>query len=116
MIKKSKLITIIAFLLLLAGCKDAEYFMNLKTIEHVKVKNIEEEREGKIEYTFVTYEKNGKEYETRFETPDDQGLADYYKSAKLFKKEIYLNLVVDKKGYIIVATLSEDNKHSKGVK
>jgi uncharacterized protein YxeA len=109
MIKKSKLLIIITSLLLLTGCsKDAEHFMNLKTIEHVKVKDIEEERVGKIEYTFVTYEKNGKEYEARFESTDDQGLADYYESAKLFKKEIYLNLVVNKKGYIVVATLSKE--------
>jgi hypothetical protein len=93
---------------LLAGCgTDAKYFMNLKTIDHVKVEDIRSKTVGKIAYTEVVYEKNGKEYKKLFASSEDQGLRDYYESAQLFEKDIYLDLIIDKDGYIVVATLSE---------
>lgn len=106
--KMSKLALALSSFLLLAGCTDAEYFKDLKTIHHVEVIDIDSHTKGKVSYTEVAYKYKGKKYERDFVSSEDQGLEDYYNSVKLFKDKIYLDLVLDRNKEIVVATLSEE--------
>ncbi|UYX56128.1 hypothetical protein M3Y14_34675 (plasmid) [Bacillus thuringiensis] len=102
-------------ILLASGCsKDAEYFSKMKSLSHVKVIDIGTTTVGKTSYTEIEYEYNDKKNEKRFADHEDNGLKEYYDSAKLFKKELYLDLVVDEDDYIVVAALSkEDSSNDK---
>lgn len=109
---KKKLLVALAGIgiLLTSGCsKDAEYFSKMTSINHVKVIDIGTTTVGKTSYTEIEYEYNNKKNEKRFADHEDNGLKEYYDSAKLFKKELYLDLVVDKDGDIIVASLSKED-------
>lgn len=109
--KRKLLIALVgAGVLLASGCsRDAEYFSKMKSIHHVKVIDIGTTTVGKTSYTEIEYEYNDKKSEKRFADHEDNGLKEYYDSAKLFKKELYLDLVVDEDDDIVVAALSKED-------
>lgn len=112
MFKKRILAVLGLSALLLVGCgTDAEYFSELKQIEHVKVVDTGTRTIGKSNYPTVTYisNKTGKEIVRRFDTTD-YGFKEYYESAKLFKKETYIDIVVDEHDNIVMAVLSKEVK------
>lgn len=102
-----------AGILIASGCsKDAEYFSKMKSIQHVKVIDIGKTTVRKTSYTEIEYEYNDEKNKKRFANHEDNGLKEYYDSAKLFKKELYLDLVVDEDDDIAVAALSKEDSSS----
>ena len=95
--------------MLLAGCgPDAEYFSRMKNVKHVKVIEVDRTTHNKTSYTEVVYEEDGKKLERRFASSEDHGFHEYINSAKLFKRDIYIDMVVDNDGDVVVASLSDD--------
>lgn len=110
--KKNKLGVIVAVglsAMMLAGCgSDAEYFSRMKNVKHVKVIEVDKVTHNKTSYTEVVYEQDGKKLERRFAQGEDHGFHEYINSAKLFKRDIYIDMVVDNDGDVVVASLSDD--------
>jgi hypothetical protein len=84
-------------ILLLAGCSEgapnAKYFSEIKTLTNVKVVKVDTVIHGKTQHTRVKFLKDGKTYQMRFNDAEDLGFQEYYESAKLFKDDVYINII-----------------------